>query len=648
MKFTVRSKLIALSVFLVTLVMVNVTYFFTIREVKSKRTAVEGQMERIARNIATVQLVERQNWAAYQDYISRLMAINDDIVYVAVYDERNWLRAHTLNPDLLDLELSQPLSKRKRSEIVQRLAEGLVAEESQGDLSTQKVNILVGDRVLGSVQVGFSLIEINDELRARIIRNIWVGLLFIVIISIISFFLSSRLTRPLEKLTAAMPALASGNFEQRVEIKNKDEIGQLAQSFNAMVEGLRERDIIEKLGQELGKSLQLQQLSYLISNRLKGAIGADSAKLYLAKKDENGVFYDPAEELNGESRDSFQCDKKTLSFLLGQPDGFNLESGPEYVKKVFECIQGGKNDLLVPMVVKNKLLGLLVFGLQNSANSFTTKQCHFAAILAGQAAFALENTVLYDELRDQERLKRELEIAREVQHKLLPMEMPKVKGFQFDGFCEPAWEVGGDYFDFFHLNSDEMGVVIADVSGKGTSASFYMAELKGMMTTLTAMHSSPKTLLTDLNTRLYKSLEKKVFATMIYGVLNIRTCKFTFARAGHNSLLQITANGTSKLITPGGIGLGLDPGTAFGETLIEKTIALRKGDTLLLYTDGITEWMNDQQEIFGEDRLLEIVRLNGSFCPGELRKKIFEEVRSFSNGAKHHDDLTMVVMQMES
>ena len=265
MKFTVRTKLIALSVFLVTLVMVNVTYFFTIREVKSKRTAVEGQMERIARNIATVQLVERQNWAAYQDYISRLMAINDDIVYVAVYDERNWLRAHTLNPDLLDLELSQPLSKRKRSEIVQRLAEGLVAEESQGDLSTQKVNILVGDRVLGSVQVGFSLIEINDELRARIIRNIWVGLLFVVIISIISFFLSSRLTRPLEKLSAAMPALASGNFEQRVEIKNKDEIGQLAQSFNAMVEGLRERDIIEKLGQELGKSLQLQQLLILLS-----------------------------------------------------------------------------------------------------------------------------------------------------------------------------------------------------------------------------------------------------------------------------------------------------------------------------------------------------------------------------------------------
>ena len=134
----------------------------------------------------------------------------------------------------------------------------------------------------------------------------------------------------------------------------------------------------------------------------------------------------------------------------------------------------------------------------------------------------------------------------------------------------------------------------------------------------------------------------------IYGVLNIRTCKFTFARAGHNSLLQITANGTSKLITPGGIGLGLDPGAVFGETLIEKTIALKKGDTLLLYTDGITEWMNDQQEIFGEDRLLEIVRLNGSFCAGELREKIFEEVRSFSNGAKHHDDLTMVVMQMES
>lgn len=646
MKFTVRAKLIVSSTFFVTIIMAGVTYFFTIREVNSKRTAVEQQMGRIARNIATIQLVDSQNWSAYQNYISQLMAFNDDIVYIAIYDERNWLRAHTLNLQLLDFDSNQPIAKRKQAEIVRRLDEGRVAEESRDDLSTQQVNILVGDRVLGSVHVGFSLIEINNELRERIIRNVWVGLFYIVIISILTFFLSGRMTKPLEKLSAAMSALSSGKFDQKVEIKNRDEIGQLAQTFNAMVEGLRERDIIEKLGQEMGQTFQIQQLSSLVRNSLKGAIGADSANLYLAKKDENGVFYETvSEDSLSESTHFLSCDAQTQSFLLKQSDGFLLETGPDYVKRAFECIEAGNRQLVVPMVVKNKLFGLLTFAVHSEEESFTGKQRHFAALLAAQAAFALDNAILYDELRDQERIKRELEIAQEVQQKLLPAEMPTVEGFQIDGICIPAQEVGGDYYDFFLLDKGHLGIVIADVSGKGTSASFYMAEMKGMMTSLTAMYTSPKKLLTELNRRLYNSLEKKVFVTMIYGVLNVKRRNFVFARAGHNSLLQLTANGASKFITPAGIGLGLDAGELFEESLVEQTIRLEKSDTILLYTDGITEAMNDKREMFGEERLLGIVSSNGSLTAVELKERIFNEIESFGNGAKQHDDLTLVILR---
>ncbi|MFQ5677385.1 MAG: PP2C family protein-serine/threonine phosphatase, partial [bacterium] len=270
---------------------------------------------------------------------------------------------------------------------------------------------------------------------------------------------------------------------------------------------------------------------------------------------------------------------------------------------------------------------------------------HFAATLAAQATFALDNAILYEELRDQERIKRELEIAREVQQRLLPSEMPCIDGFELDAICLPAQEVGGDYFDFFPINRDLLGIVIADVSGKGTSASFYMAEIKGMMNSLTAIYKSPKSVLVQLNQHLYDSLEKKVFATMIYGVLHVKARTFTFARAGHNSLLRKPWERSCEFLTPPGIGLGLDPGKEFEESLSEETIALDNGDTLVLYTDGITESMDEKHELFGEERLLDIIQKAGFVSPVELKETIFNNIRSFSDGAYQHDDLTMVILQ---
>ena len=121
MRFKLRTKLILLSVFIVIITMATVTYFFTIGELRDQRLAVQTQMSRIASNIATLKLLDKQSWSDYQNYISRLMASNKDIVYIAIYDDRKWLRAHTLNPDLLELEFEPPLSPRLQSKIVEHL-----------------------------------------------------------------------------------------------------------------------------------------------------------------------------------------------------------------------------------------------------------------------------------------------------------------------------------------------------------------------------------------------------------------------------------------------------------------------------------------------------------------------------------------------
>lgn len=649
MKLTLRTKLIMLSTLLVTIIMGNVTYFFTVRELQSKREAVESQIERIARNIATMQLLDRQDWSDYQNYISQLMAFNDDIVYIAIYDDRQSLRAHTLSLDHLDIDRNRPLTRRVQADIVRRLDQGAVADESREDLRTHKVNILFGDRVLGSVHVGFSLIEINRDLRQGILRNVVIAVVFFFIFSFLSTLLSRRLTGPLERLNKAMGAIAKGDLEQRVVVESRDEIGQLAQTFNEMVEGLRERRILESLGHELSATFELERLASLVRDRLRGAIGAAGARLYLCQRDNLDIFCEViSRDENGQPSDPIRLDEQAQSYLVDSLDGFMLEAAPLQVRQALGRAQVGLRELAIPMLVKGQLFGLLLFSVPKGTQSFDTKQRHFAATLANQAALALENALLYDELREQERLKRELEIARDVQRKLLPREMPQIPGFQFEAVCRPAQEVGGDYYDFFHLDEERVGIVIADVSGKGTSASFYMAEIKGMMLTLTTRYLSPRELLIEVNRRLYASLDRRVFATMIYGVVDVRSKKFTFGRAGHTPLVYITADGRGEITTPSGIGLGLDSGGLFDQTLTEQVLSLDAGTSLILLTDGITEAMNESGETFGVERLLEAAGSNATDDPVRLRECIFESVESFVKGARQHDDLALVIVQCRS
>jgi hypothetical protein len=168
--------------------MASVTYFFIIREINAKRSAVESQMQRIAQNIATLQLLDRQEWNVYQNYISQLMEFNKDIVYIAIYDDRNALRAHTLNTDLI--ETNQPiLTRSAQAAIIRKLDSGAISEESRADFRTERVNIQVGERVLGSVHVGFSIIGINQDLQAGIKLNIGLGIFFILLFSFISVFI---------------------------------------------------------------------------------------------------------------------------------------------------------------------------------------------------------------------------------------------------------------------------------------------------------------------------------------------------------------------------------------------------------------------------------------------------------------------------
>jgi serine phosphatase RsbU (regulator of sigma subunit)/HAMP domain-containing protein len=646
-RFSLRNKLIALTTTIVAVVMTDVTYFLTIRELDAKKAGVTAQTDRVARSIATIKLLDRQDWTVYQNYISELIKLNDDIVYIAVYDDRGQLRAPAVNLRLISLPhgVLTPLPARAEADLVRQLDQGDVAAASRRDLLTHRVNIQRGDRVLGSVHVGVSLIDINDQRAAGIQRNVSMALLLVLAGGALAYVLSRRLTRPLERLAAAMDAIGEGDLEQRVKVETHDEIGELAGRFNEMVEELRERQVIDRLGHELGGTFQFERLAHLVRERVSGAVGAAFARLHVRRRDRAGCFEEVALPGNGESAlpRALQLDDEQQA-ALGRSEGFMLPAAPAGLAAALIASGLTSRDFVIPMPVQGVLFGLLSLRLRDGAADFDPKQKSFLGTLARQAALALENALLYDELKEQERMRKELEIAAAVQRSLLPAAMPSLAGFDLDGICLPAHEVGGDYFDFFDLGPGRMGIAIADVAGKGTSASFYMAEIKGMMLALTAIFPSPRRLFAELNLRLHQSLEPQVFASMLYGVLDAPARRFTFARAGHTPPLWVRRDDV-LVPTPPGMALGIDPGPLFEKVTEEHVVDLAPGEALVLYTDGITEAMSPGHESFGMTRLCGAAGGAGLASAAALRQRILEAVAAFSDGAAQADDLTMVVIR---
>ncbi len=252
--------------------------------------------------------------------------------------------------------------------------------------------------------------------------------------------------------------------------------------------------------------------------------------------------------------------------------------------------------------------------------------------------------------REKQRLDDELRIAREIQKSLLPVHPPRMAGLDIAALCEPAREVGGDYYDFFEMSPGVLGVLVADVSGKGTSAALYMAELKGIILALSHTETSPRDLLIKVNQLLADHLDNRSFITMTYAVLDLNAGTLTSARAGHTPLM-VVSGGRSEVIMSDGMVLGLRlPGATerFPAILTEHTRAIVPGDIVVLYTDGITEAMDRTGELFGDAALARVLQSQPDLGAAAIRERVLREVRAFVGDAEPHDDMTMVVLRVDA
>jgi sigma-B regulation protein RsbU (phosphoserine phosphatase) len=253
---------------------------------------------------------------------------------------------------------------------------------------------------------------------------------------------------------------------------------------------------------------------------------------------------------------------------------------------------------------------------------------------------------------EKKRLEEEMRLAREIQTSLLPPGPLQVPGMGVTAVCVPAREVGGDYYDVLPLDGGRVGVLIADVSGKGMSAALYMAELKGLMLSLTRIHASPRDLLISANRLIAEHLDSRSFITMTYAVIDPVSLTMTYARAGHTPLIFVPhhddGEARAQILVPDGmvVGLRIDNGERFEAILQEATLRLAPGDLLAFFTDGISEAMNAESDCFGEPRLAQLLESHAHLPFDQLRERVLREIDAFVGDAPQHDDMTMILLKV--
>ena len=304
-------------------------------------------------------------------------------------------------------------------------------------------------------------------------------------------------------------------------------------------------------------------------------------------------------------------------------------------------------ELLLPLVANNRLLGFLSLGPKRSEAPYSPSDVRLLESVALQTGLALENSRLTEEMAHEiahrERMARELEIARDVQQRLFPQESPAIGGLDYEGTCRPAATIGGDYYDFLPLPAGRIGFAIGDVSGKGIPAALLMASLRASLRGLAITGSGEiPELMANLNRLIYEASPSDRFATLFYGVFDPAARTFRFVNAGHNPpILFRAATGEVVRLKDGGLMIGGFRSARYQQGCVH----LSAGDTMVMFTDGISEAVNSEGEEFGEERVIDTVRTNSGLPAAHLSDRILGALDSFSTGAPQQDDVTLVVVR---
>ncbi|MBV9463599.1 MAG: SpoIIE family protein phosphatase [Verrucomicrobiae bacterium] len=325
-------------------------------------------------------------------------------------------------------------------------------------------------------------------------------------------------------------------------------------------------------------------------------------------------------------------------------NGHNDPRLPRYEEEILQI----QSMMLVPLRFRGETLGILAVSNKKSGEDFTQAELSLLETLADQASFSIYSSRLTNLVREKQRIDLDLEIAHDIQRLLLPDSFPQIQSVDVCAMNLPAQQVGGDYYDFLRVDDKHWGFVIADVSGKGVAGALIMTMCRSALRAKAPGNHSPSDVVREINRILIHDIKDDLFITLTYAVLNPETRELVFARAGHEPVLIYRAEESQvEAVTGKGMAIGIDSGPVFDKLITDVSVKLRPRDTVVFYTDGVTEAIDDQEQEFGRDNLYEAIRtFSRSGNASEVITGLEQRVKRFVGSHSQSDDITLMVVKV--
>jgi sigma-B regulation protein RsbU (phosphoserine phosphatase) len=447
---------------------------------------------------------------------------------------------------------------------------------------------------------------------------------------------------------------------------------QLRQEFVALQQEKKVvYDFLHDLGEAFTEEMDRDHLLRIIATCARKVTGAKGAAIYLWDVDREKLV---AAMVSGVFPPVLKVDNIVADQLAASPENLEaflrLETIPaDSTSVIAQVAQSGKGIyaeraelderfpwfrqkalqtatyIAAPLHYREEQLGVLALANHEEGEAFTKSDFDLVKSVADQAAYSLQHAQIYNQLTEKKKLDHDIEVAREIQRILLPSAAPEVEGFNCAALNIPAQQVSGDYFDFIQVDAQRWGVAVADVSGKGVPASIIMAMCRSVLRSKASGNQSPAQVLREVNRLLYPDIREDMFITMIYMIMSPEG-RLTLARAGHESALWCKDHFRRiETIDAPGMALGIDPGDVFDEVIKDVTIDLSPLDTVVVYTDGINEALDDEGNEFGQEQLKAVLEAAGPRSVDFLVKTIVDRVQNFSSGHPQNDDITLAAVQ---
>jgi phosphoserine phosphatase RsbU/P len=322
----------------------------------------------------------------------------------------------------------------------------------------------------------------------------------------------------------------------------------------------------------------------------------------------------------------------------------DAQQDPRFQERQSIVLGGFRSVMAVPLAVEGRISGMIYVDNPFHTNRFTERDLQLLTLIAGVAAIRIENVRLLEVQQEQKRLANELAVASEIQFRLHPETPPSIPSYDVVGVSFPCYEVGGDYYDFIEKPDGRCVIALGDVSGKGTGAALLMSSIHAAVRAHTRTRLSACEIVSEINQYIYDNTPSNRYVTLFYSELDPRSNQLTYINGGHNSPLLARASGEVTRLDIGGFPVGITP---FGDYR-EGWVEIEPGDVMVVYSDGVTESLNEEGEEFGEARLIEIVQKHRGRSAAGLRDRIDEALTKFVGKASAVDDLTLVILKRKT